>query len=239
MKTRKTRKSAHWAFAFAGVLAAGAPVASGSVSFSATDSAGRSAFAGFDVSGSDLIVTLRNDASMDVMVPDEILTCLFFEYAGSPLTLTPVSALLPSGAVVHFGPSNGGNVGGEWQYLAGVVWPEGSGYGISSVGLDIFSLPNFNGPNLQGPLALDGLQYGLTSTGDNPSTGNSAVTGRFALIQDAVVFTLSGLPVGFDLGLIGNVWFQYGTDLSEPRTPTPGSLALLGIGLTLLSRRQR
>jgi hypothetical protein len=38
----------------------------------------------------------------------------------------------------------------------------------------------------------DGLQYGITSGSDNPSTGNAAVTGANALIQNSVVFTFSG-----------------------------------------------
>jgi MYXO-CTERM domain-containing protein len=211
----------------------------GAVTFTATDGDGRSAIATFDVSGGNLVVTLRNDAAIDTLIPTHILTCLFFEYSGGPLSLTPVSAFLDVGSTVHYGPTNGGNVGGEWAYVAGAVWPEGSGYGIGSAGLGIFDGPNFGGPNLQGPVGVDGLQYGITSTGDNPATGNAPVTGGHALIQDAVVFTLSGLLPGFDLNLIGNVWFQYGTSLDEPRTPTPGTLSLLGLGLGLALRRRR
>ena len=87
---------------------------------------------------------------------------------------------------------------------------------------------------------MDGLQYGLTSAGDNPLTGNAAVTGGFALIKNSVVFTLSGLLEGFDpaaLGSITNVNFQYGTNLTEPNvsgvtpTPEPGTWVLMGTGL--------
>jgi uncharacterized protein (TIGR03382 family) len=113
--------------------------------------------------------------------------------------------------------------------------------GPTPPGLGIFGNANFNGPNLQGPVGVDGLQYGITSAGDNPATGNTPVTGSNALTKDAVVFTLSGLPQNFDVSRIGNVWFQYGTALSEPQipTPTPGAAAILGLGLAIQSRRRR
>ncbi|GJQ30105.1 MAG: hypothetical protein HBSAPP03_19890 [Phycisphaerae bacterium] len=214
-------------------------MAGASVSFNATDGAGRSATAEFDVQGGQLVVTLTNDASMDVLIPVHVLTCLFFEYSGGSLSLTPVSAQLNAGSVVFFGSNGGGNVGGEWAYVGGAVWPEGSGYGIGSAGLGVFGASNFNGPDLDPPGAVNGLNYGITTAGDNPATGNAQVTGNVPLIKNSVVFRLSGLPGNFNLNNIHNVWFQYGTDFSEPRTPAPGALALLGLGGLLISRRRR
>lgn len=223
-----------------GVALAFTSVSGASISFNSTDVDGRSATATFDVVGGDLVVTLTNDAAMDAMVPIHILTTVFFEYDGSPLTLTPVSAFLNAGSVVLFDSAPpAGNVGGEWGYVGNAVWPEGSGYGIGSAGLGIFSAANFNGPDLDPPTGVNGLNYGITSTGDNPATGNTPVTGSLPLIKDSVVFRLSGLPQNFTLSGLNNVWFQYGTDLSEPRNPTPGTLALLGIGGLVLGRRRR
>src|SRR5215813_954956 len=90
-----------------------------------------------------------------------------------------------------------------------------------------------------GPDSPDGLQYGITSAGDNLATGNSAVTGGNALIKNSVIFTLSGLPAGFDPSTaISNVVFQYGTQLTDPHfpgnppsVPEPATLGLVGIGL--------
>jgi hypothetical protein len=126
----------------------------------------------------------------------------------------------------------------------------GADEGISSSGYGLFSGATFPGPNLEPPAALDGLQYGITSAGDNPFTGNAAVTGgnplsKNPLIKNSVVFTLSGLPSGFDpltLNAITNVSFQYGTSLAEPNVlgggpgggapvPEPSSVLLLGSGL--------
>lgn len=192
----------------------------------------------FDTSGTNLLVTLSNTSTNDVLVPVDVLTGVFFNI--SPI-LTPVSATLHSGSTVFYGPSNGGNLGGEWanvnNQLNGIRPPDG----ISSSGLGIFGSGNFGGANLQGPSSTDGLQYGLTSAGDNLGTGNAAVTGGFALTQYSVDFILSGLPGGFDPSTgITNVLFQYGTGLDEPTipgnppstpVPEPGTMVLLGSGL--------
>jgi hypothetical protein len=62
------------------------------------------------------------------------------------------------------------------------------------------------------------VQYGIIGTGGfvNPNDGIQ----KQGLIQNSVVFTLPGLPSGFNVDTdIGNVFFQYGTALSEPRFP--------------------
>ncbi|CAG1002227.1 hypothetical protein PHYC_02978 [Phycisphaerales bacterium] len=223
---------------FSALMAANAGAA---VTFSAGDASGRNASAVFDLQGgSMLVVTLTNDTMDDVLAPVDILTALFFDVDGASVSLTPVSALLNAGSVAVFASQPaGGNVGGEWAYGAGIAGPEGTGYGISSAGFGLFGGANFLGPDLDPPGAVNGLNYGLTSTGDNLATGNTPVTGSVPLVQDSVVFTLSGLPSGFDLGRINNVWFQYGTGLDEPRNPAPGTAVLLGIGGLVVGRRRR
>src|SRR5262249_35125939 len=133
----------------------------------------------------------------------EILTAVFFEISGPLITLTPAtgSAIVPVGSSVLFGGTDpGGVVGGEWGYAGGIGGssPNGARYGISSSGFGIFGAANFPGSNLSGPTALNGVDYGITSAGDNPLTGQSAVTGSNPLIHNTVVFTLPGLPGGFD-----------------------------------------
>lgn len=195
---------------------------------------------------SRLIVTLSNSSMNDVMVPADILTGIFFSITAPTFTLSPVSALIDAGSTVQFGSAPGGVVGGEWAYRSGLTGvisdPLGSGHGISSAGLGLFGNANFPGSNLQGPAAVGGLQHGITSAGDNPATGNSPVTGPNAFVKHSVVFTLTGLPSGFDPSLsIENVAFQYGTSLAEPRitVPAPGSLALVTLIGLASSRRRR
>jgi hypothetical protein len=73
----------------------------------------------------------------------------------------------------------------------------------------------------------------LVQAGDN-----AAVTGANALIRNAIVFTLSGIPSGCDPSpSISNVSWQYGTALNEPNIPEPASLVLVAMGGLLAIRR--
>ena len=213
----------------------------------------RSASATFDVVGGNLQITLNNISTNDVTSPTgggAILTTVFFDL--SPTTaLTPVSALLGLGSVVHFGSSGGGNVGGEWAFASGLVGaPGNAALGASSSGLGLFGSGNFGGPDLDPPNAVNGLNYGITSAGDNVFSGNAAVTGNVPLIQNSVVFTLSGNPVFTTIGdyTISNVSFQYGTSLLEPRdpgifvetnVPEPTTLSICALLLIPLASRVR
>ncbi|MCA9255113.1 MAG: PEP-CTERM sorting domain-containing protein [Phycisphaerales bacterium] len=213
------------------------------ITFSATQGS-RSASVRFETAGADLIVTLSNTSTDDALIPIDILTGVFFDVTGAPLALTPMTAIVPAGSIVHNGPTDpGSSVGGEWAYKSNLVGaPENAAYGISSSGLGLFGPSDrFPGADLQSPVSPGGLQYGITSMGDNLATGNSALTsGMNALIKHEVVFTLSGLPMGFDpTTQITNVQYQYGTDLQEPHIPEPSSLAMLAIGaFAALSRRR-
>ena len=183
-----------------------------SVSFS---SGVYSATADFMRTGSNLIVTLTNTSTADAMVPTDILTAVYFDIAGSP-ALTRTSAVVPltsdvweigSGTLETPGDRV---VGGEWAYLL----PPG----ISSTGLGIFGSGDlFPGSNLQGPAGPDGIQFGITSAGDNLATGNGGLSGQW-LIKDSVIFTLGGYNLE-PSATISNVVFQYGTSLDEPTFP--------------------
>jgi hypothetical protein len=211
-----------------------------------TGSAGtRAASVSFDTSGSDLIVTLTNTSSVDAMQPTDVLTAVYFNIGGPIISLGRVSAILGAGSVVVNGPVDPGNVvGGEWAYLGGSgSLPGGARYGISSTGMGVFGPGDrFPGSDLESPTSPDGLQYGITTAGDNALTGNGGISGT-GLIKNSVVFTLSGLPSGFDpSSQIGSVTFQYGTALDEPQVPAvpaPGAIALLACaGLVVAGRRR-
>jgi hypothetical protein len=245
----------------AGIVSLMAGTPAHAVSFGFT-SGGLGASADFSIVGGNLQVVLTNTGTGNVLIPIDVLTGVFFDVNGVG-NLTPVSALLSGGSTVFFGPSNGGNVGGEWAYKSGLVGAPAGTEGISSSGLGLFDPPDrFSTAaldNLQGPDEPDGLQYGITSAGDDTGTGNAPVTGLNALIKNQVTFILSGSGLPSESGLdITNVVFQYGTALEDrhcsaiecvgtgaggggtgDQIPEPSSLILLGSGLLVLARAAR
>ncbi len=236
----------------AGLLAASAANAAPVTFYDGTfTSAARAANAKFAQDGTNLIVTLTNTWTGDVLVPVDVLTGVFFTLSGDP-TLTRVSALLNTGSTVFYdadGQPSGGVVGGEWAYKDGLAGaPHSADEGISSSGLGLFGPGDrFPGADLQSPTSPNGLEYGLLSAGDNTATGNAGVLDSGGLIKNSVVFTLSGLDATKSYTL-SNVSFQWGTNLSEPNetcctssggipgsgdVPEPGTLSLFGGALLL------
>lgn len=209
-----------------------------------------SASISFHAAGTNLVVTLTNSAQTDVLLPLEILTGVYYDVSGPALGLGRTSAVLGAGSSLLFAPVTPFDplpygVGGEWEYNEGVTnAPFGQDYAIRSAGLGVSYNGvggRFPGSNLQGPTNVNGVQYGITSALDNPATGNSPVTGGSALIKNQVIFTLSGLPAGFDpMAMISNVQFQYGTtrcdvegtvDRCVPDVPEPSTLVFLLLGV--------
>ena len=240
------------AIASAALLLTFAPLAHAQYLVSAS-SLNLAATALFSNVGGYLEVVLTNTSTHDVLVPVDVLTAVCFNVEGvAPLSTVGSSAVLSPGSSVFFDPDGqpvGGNVGGEWGYGTGLAAPRGATEGISSSGFGLFGGPTFNGPNLSDPIALDGLNYGITSAGDNTATGNAKVTGGVPLIKNSVTFRLNGLGAVDPNSLnITNVSFQYGTALNEPniipQVPEPGTLTLLGtvmigaFGIGLRRRRR-
>ncbi len=198
----------------------------------------------FGVQGNNLIATLRNISTFDVTAPEEVLTGVYFNIDGLGANiLTPEMAVLSAGSYVRFpvagdGTDSNGEIGGEYAYMNGVPGvPSGATHVISAVGLDDLIGPTslFPGEPLWGPASdsPDGLGYGIVSAADDLSIGNAKVTGDVPLVQDGVVFTLSGLSDDFVLeGSISAVMFNYGTAFNP--VPAPGACALGALGLGLI-----
>jgi hypothetical protein len=186
----------------------------------------------FSASGSNLLVTLTNNFPGDPSKNKDILTGVFFDIDPSVGDLTTISARLGAGSSVTNGGGTdpGGSVGGEWAYQWGsntILF--GDHYGLSAVSGGIFDKADlFGGTNLSGASGPDGVDYGITSKTDTAGNNDATLAG-IPLILNQVVFTLGGLPAGFDpSSAVSNINFAYGPKPSN--VPEPTSLALLGIG---------
>ncbi len=177
----------------------------------------------FSQDGSDLVVTLENISTFDVLNPTDVLTGVFFNISGA--TLMPVRAALADGSTIAFpeaanldqdpaaplgvvgdGLDSAGEFGGEWGYRSGLdpnLVFTGATHVISAVGLgdivgpyDVFPGDNLY-EDLDPPGAPDGLNYGILSLGDDWDSvdpqGTPNVTGTEPLIWYGATFTLSGL----------------------------------------------
>src|SRR5262245_9062605 len=97
-----------WAVAICVTLVAGSFTFGGSVTFTGSDSSGRSASATFSVVGNTLTATLTNTGSVAAAVdPTFVLSAMFFDITGSP-ALQGISA---TGNVVTLVPSRPVNAG--------------------------------------------------------------------------------------------------------------------------------
>jgi PEP-CTERM motif-containing protein len=197
--------------------------------------------ASFAVSGTTLTITLQNTSPANSLeAPTNTLTGLSFLINGLDPVLAPVSAISPN-AIVNSGDCNANpctgtniNVGGEWGYQQNFGGKEAVGSaGYITTGLP-GDLGNFNGPDLQTPVSLDGIEFGILSASHGALNGGLSSQ---ALIDDTVVLTLT-IPSGVTESQIGSVSFLYGTDpdATVPATPgipvpEPTTLALLGMGL--------
>ena len=214
----------------------------------------------FEISGTTLTITLMNTGDTSGTgknsdVSGNTLTGVFFDLP-TGITLTPVSATIDSADLLQESTcapvacsSSTTNVGGEFRYATGTWAGHLGNSGIASSGYVSGSSGNFNGPDLDTPGSLDGINFGIIA----PQTATNAFkpNGGLAndpLIEGQVVFTMTIAGGTLSDGDISNVSFQYGTSITEPHfgggeepqnpIPEPATLLLLAPALAFGIRRR-
>lgn len=205
----------------------------------------------FQVSGTDLLITLTNTAGTPTTVNGDVLTGLFFDAPGmtgltaGSVTLGPGSSYLPPGYTVD-------SLGKYWSFENRVTTPGLPYFGLGAAGYNGFNASNAFDPASSGN-DLDGVNYGLLSqlTTALPAGGQSP------FIKNEADFVLHGWTGGpLTSASVSNVLFTYGSSLGlnqfpgtpgggsgpGPGVPEPGLMAFLGAGilgsLSVMRRRR-
>ncbi len=182
----------------------------------------------FNISGTTLTLKLSNlgDTSGGGQdVPGNTLSGLLFDLPNG-FTLSPVSATITPGSLrqgnlCSIGPctSSTTNVGGEFRYATSSSLPGGADRSIASAGYN-GGTPNLNGPNLDDPASVDGINFGIIAPvgPSNPFIPNGGMLKPE--IDGNVQFTMTVAGSRqLTAADFANVSFQYGTSLSEARIP--------------------
>ncbi len=243
-----TRRSVLTAtIATAVALAFSAPVAASSLTFYLSDDVnwpGLSAEITFTLprDATTLIVTARNTSTG---VPDgfdnsdQILSAISWDF-GHPGYNGDANI---SGGLIEIGPNShsinfdtgeygpGTNVSGEWGYGN----EDGTGALTNFISSSTPQATPFGGPNLDGPVEIDGPAGGLVA---NPLP---VPMGGLGAIQDEIVATLTLTQPIADLDfLVENlVRVEFGSDAAWITTPEPTSLSLLLVSMGVLVGRRR
>jgi len=215
--------------------------------FTGTDGT-RSAVAAFEYSGgSNFTMLVTNDSPYDGKDETYMISAIFFNVKNNPTINMTAADVAPGSDLYAFDAWKEGKgptainhpagvitpapslmADGHWQFVDKTIgMPYGTRYGVGGAGFTIFGS------------GADGSDYCITQAGDI-TRGNSGV--KDPVVRGSALFTFSGVPTGFTLNNITDVYFQYGTDINDnhlqgtpPAAPVPepafmqlGSLILMG-----------
>lgn len=217
----------------------------------------------YTITGNTLTITLTNTASYannaNLAPPDALTGVIFTLPTG--ISLDAQTALVAPGSSIiqantcDAGPSCVGetNVGGEFGYqtapFASPGVPAGDyNAGIGSSGQVVGNGTQFGGPDLDKPVQMNGINFGIVGSNYANANPNNGLT-KDPLIQSAVTFNLTILGGTLLESQITNWALVFGTawgegtittgtittGVADTAVPEPSSLFLLGGGLTTLA----
>lgn len=190
----------------------------------------------FTISGNTLTIVLTNTTAPRTAAQGNALTGVSFDLSGASATLTLTSVALTAGSSIWTSATTSNTsdpLSGSWTNVLGAS-PLNK-YGASTSGFG----GRFNGGSItrgnSGP--NDGIVAPGTFTGSPVSFGGS----QFPFIQDSLTLTFTGVA-GISESVIKDVDLLFGTDgtgIIKTSIPTPGALALAGVGGLVAVRRKR
>lgn len=219
-------------------------VALASVPFTLTDPSGLSAELEFTLlDPTHLQVRARNVSTsvpMGFLAADQLLTGISWDFGapgaapGDPLIIGGFVLIGPSSQTIDFDTGNygpGTDVSGEYGYSN----LDATGLLQNFFSADAAQTTPFGGPNLDGPVNIDGPQGGMVA---NPVL---VPLGGVGAIQDEVLATLTiDQPLAdLDFLLANPVRVEFGSNAAFITIPEPGTLALLAISVSMFTRRAR
>ena len=215
---------------------AGAAVIFTGSGFNPESSSNVSGSAMFSISGNTLTLVLTNTTAPRTISQGSAMTGVSFDInPGSPV-LTLTSTAMTAGSnywTSKTASSNSASLNGSWTNVLGAS-PLGE-YGVSTSG--------FNGRFNGGAITLGNASpnYGIVAAGTFDGSNVSFSGSQFPFVQKSMTFTFTGVA-GFTESQISNVKLLFGTDGTGviQTVPSPGSLALVGLGgIACIRRRNR
>lgn len=221
-------------------LAVAVPFAGQAVVFTGTGVNGGytlKAKADFSWSAGLLTVKLTNLAPTAADVPAHTLSGLFFNLTGNP-GMTKNNAAIGSGSTLVHDPG-GVIIGDHYAFKSGITFNGGTinvanAYGISSVGLGIFS-PGDTFTGNGG--SVNGDDYNIISAAghlSHPQLNSNP------MVKDTMVYQMN--LASFSEDMVKNVKFHYSSATSGETlnaVPEPATMSLIGLALIPALRRRK
>ncbi len=189
----------------------------------------------FSISGNTLTVVLTNTTLPRTTAQGNAMTGVTFNLSSGNPALTLTSTQVTAGSTYWTSKTTSAlppSLVGSWT--SAVVSNSQHQYGVATTGFNGW----FNGGSIS--LGNAAPNYGIVAAGTFDGTNVSFGGSQYPFVQNSMTFTFTGVA-GISESQIGNVKLLFGTDGTGiiETIPTPGSLALVGLGGLIAGRRRR